>query len=59
MMPRMKSTSISARLCNLPGTSWRADPALSIRNATSATTTHMMMTALLMEISIPPRESGM
>ncbi len=32
MMPRMKSTIISARLCNLPGTSLRADPAMTIKN---------------------------
>jgi hypothetical protein len=45
-------------LCNLPGTSLRADPAITMSTATRETTTHMMTTALLMEISNPPIEIG-
>ncbi len=59
MMPRIKSTSISPKLCSLPGTNFLADPAITINTVTNATTTHMMMTALLMEISSPPNEIGM
>jgi hypothetical protein len=40
-MPLIKSTRISPRLCNLPGTSRRADPAMIMRMEMSPTTTHI------------------
>jgi hypothetical protein len=58
MMFRMKSTIISARFCNFPGTSLREAAAEIINNDTNPTTIHIRMTALLIEMSIPAGIKG-
>jgi len=55
IMPLINSTSNSARLCNRVGTSRRPPPALMSNSAARAMMTHIMITALLSEISRPNR----
>ena len=58
IMPLINSTSNSARLCSLVGTSRRPRPALMRSHAARAMMTHIIMTALFREMSSPNGEKS-